>query len=315
MGLFSSKKRKKTTCPETLPAPRQPPRPSTAPHPTSTSTSSHRPRAQHHQPPQSSSQQQSPRPQAQSQFRLDDPQQHPLQYAQHNPMASQPAGYLPAPPGWTPTPAQPPPPYNAHQHQNQRPCQPIVVNQYYLHPTPPTPTAKTAVAKKSTGTLNKLGGSVAYLTSDVVGDVIPQIYGESLTAWQTYGTQMVNQTAAVVDQISSRLNHVMTMIDGEPVAGNEVDLFMLRPPAGTGGPNVNPRPPLAKNKGDRRDREDRGDRGERRDRDRGDKDKDRYNTKGETSAVAAAVVSGSYFSKVDMYTNSKLPRDLPRLKL
>lgn len=165
-----------------------------------------------------------------------------------------------------------------------------MVNQYYLHP--PAPGAITA--KKSLGALNKFGDSVANITNDVVTDVIPQIYDDSLTAWQTYGCQVVNQTAALVDQISSRLNHIMTMIDVEKIAGHERDLFMYHPPGGQTGhqaPRSSERAPVPKQR-------------------KGDK-----NSKGQTAAVAAAVVSGGYFTKVDMYANSRLPRDLPPLKL
>ncbi|SPN98734.1 uncharacterized protein DNG_01779 [Cephalotrichum gorgonifer] len=213
-------------------------------------------------------------------------------------MAFLPAGYLPAPPGWTPSAqcpsgqGQAPPPYNSQY-------QPIVVNQYYLHPPPGAAAAAAATrAKKSTGALNKLGGSMAYLANDLGGDFIPQIYNESLTAWQTYGTQVINQTAAVADQVSSSLNHIMTMIDGERIAGNEMDLFTYRPPAVAH--THPPSRPVDRPPGSRAKKGDKGDKG---------------HTKGQTSAVAAAVVSGGYFSKVDMYTNSRLPRDLPPLKL
>lgn len=207
-------------------------------------------------------------------------------------MAVQPAGYLPAPAGWTPPPQYPPgqgPPSYSDSHQRQ--CQPIVVNQYYLH-SPPAPGAITA--KKSMATLNKFGDSVANITNDVVTDVIPQIYDDSLTAWQTYGCQVVNQTAAMVDQISSSLNHIMTMIDVEKVSGHERDLFTYPAPRGQTSqqaPRSSERAPVPRpRKGDR-------------------------NPKGQTSAVAAAVVTGGYFTKVDLYANSRLPRDLPPLKL
>ena len=177
-----------------------------------------------------------------------------------------------------------PPSYNNSQ---QRPCQPIVVNQYYLH-SPPGAIA----AKKSLGALNKLGDSVANLTTDVVADVIPQIYDDSLTAWQTYGSQVVNQTAAMVDQITGRLNHIMTMIDFEKVAGHERDLFTYYLPLcrNQQAPRSSERAPVPRTrKGDRNPKQ--------------------------TSAAAAAVASAGYFTKVDLYANSRLPRDLPPLKL
>ena len=211
-------------------------------------------------------------------------------------MAFQPAGYLPPPTDWTPPPQYPPgqapPSYN---NSHQRPCQPIVVNQYYLH-SPPAPSTGALVARKSLGTLNKFGDSMANLTNDVVADVIPQIYDDSLTAWQTYGTQVVNQTAAMVDQISSRLNHIMTMIDGEKITGHERDLFTYHPPPAGQPSQPTLRLPPGKSPAPKGKK--------------GDK-----HPKGQTSAVVSAVVSGGYFSKVELYTNSKLPRDFPPLKL
>ena len=203
-------------------------------------------------------------------------------------MAVQHAGYLPAPETCAPQPpAGAPPPY-PHPHPHQRPCQPIVVNQYYLSSLPD---AAAITAKKSMRTLDKLGDSVAYLANDMVTDVVPQAYGDSLTGWQTYGTQVVNQTAAMVDQISSRLNDIMTMIDGEQLSGHERDLFTYQPiqaPQPTSRANPPPKPKTKK----------------------GDK-----NAKGQSSEAMATTVSGGYFSKVNLYANSRLPRDLPPLRL
>ena len=198
-------------------------------------------------------------------------------------MAVQHSGYLTGPETYAPQPpAGAPPPYT-----HQRQCQPIVVNQYYL---PSLPDAAAITAKKSMRTLDKLGDSVAYLANDMTTDVIPQAYGDSLTEWQTYGTQVVNQTAAMVDQISSRLNHIMTMIDGEEISGHERDLFTYQPATQplqpTSRANCPPKPKTRK----------------------GEK-----NSKGHSSELTT--VSGGYFSKVNLYANSRLPRDLPPRRL
>ena len=197
-------------------------------------------------------------------------------------MAVQHAGYPPPPETCAPPPPGAPPPY-----PHQRPCQPIVVNQYYL---PSLPDAAAITAKKSMRTLDKLGDSVAYLANDMVGDVIPQAYGDSLTGWQTYGTQVVNQTAAMVEQIASRLNHVMTMIDGEQVSGHERDLFTYQPVAQAPQPSRANPPLKPKTKKDK-------------------------SARGHSSEVVATTVTGGYFSKVNLYANSRLPRDLPPLRL
>lgn len=299
MGLFSSKKRKKPTSPE-RPGPSRPQAPPRA------NTGSHS-----HSPPR-------PRPQDHHQHSHSSPRHLPLgqvpcwphdqQLQCSSAMAVQPAGYLPPPPDWTPPSQLPlgqaPPSYNNSQ---QRPCPPIVVNQYYLHPPPPR---RAITTSKSTGALNKLGDSVVNITNDVT-DVIPQIYDDSLTAWQTYGTQMVNQTAAMVDQISSRLNHIMTMIDVEKVAGHERDLFTYRPPLGHTGQQVSRSPDRDRDKDKDRDRD------RDRDRDKAPAPKARKGDKNpkSTAAVAVAVASGGYFTKVDLYANSRLRRDLSPLKL
>lgn len=305
MGLFSSKKRKKPTSPERS-GPSRPQVPLR-------DTSSHR-----RSPLR-------PRPQDHHQLSHSSPQQLPLGQALCWPhdqqpqcssgMAVQPAGYLPPPPDWSPPShlplGQAPPSYNNSQ---QRPCPPIVVNQYYLHPPNP---GRAITTSKSTGALNKLGDSVVNITNDVVTDVIPQIYDDSLTAWQTYGTQMVNQTAAMVDQISSRLNHIMTMIDVEKISGHERDLFTYRPSLASTSQQVS-RPLNRERERERaRERERGKDRDRDRDRDRAPAPKARKGDKNakSTAAVAVAVASSGYFAKVDLYANSRLPQDLSPLKL
>jgi hypothetical protein len=216
-------------------------------------------------------------------------------------MPFQPAGYLPAPAGWNPPPPQHPPPYGYH-----RPYQPIVVNQhYYIHP-PPNYDYHHHNGGAS-NPLNKLGlGSVVNLAKDVVPatvNALPQLYDDGLSAWHGYGSQLLNQTAALYDQISSRFNHVMTVIDQEACSGNETELFSYQP-VGVPGPQLPPRPPsedATLDKGGVGPKE--------------KKKKGRDAPKGQTTAVAASVVSGNYFAKVDLYSNSRLPSRLPKVKL
>jgi len=219
----------------------------------------------------------------------------------------QPAGYLPAPPGWTPPAA----PHYDHGHRPVAYQQPIVVNQHYYlsHPSGDDP---------SRNYLTKLTGSVANMAKDVLPTTAAGLgdvhwggnYGTGPSAWHAagLGTQLLNQTAAVVDQISSRFDRIMTMIDVEKFTGNEPGLFTSSHPAlpmcsnGSQGqqlqhPNVHvppvPEKSSKKTKGER----------------------ERAHPKGQTTAIAVSVVSGSYFDKVELYANSRLPRNLPQFKL
>jgi len=148
---------------------------------------------------------------------------------------------------------------------------------------------------------------------DLAGEVcqgvgIPQLFDDGLSSLHGYKTQVLNQGAALCDQInqiSGRFNDVLTSIDLDHYKGNERELFGWR--AGqvsaqttassnahsTSGTKSVPSKTSHK-KGHSSSKE---------------------HPKGQTSAVAATVISGSYFSKVELYANSKLPLDLPPLRL
>jgi len=201
----------------------------------------------------------------------------------------QPIGLLPAPPGWVPqSPTQ-------YQQPNPYPA-PIVVNQhhYYLGPAPPSPTGEQASASPP----SKLNlGSVLDLAKEICpNNGVLQTLDNNLPALQECGTQLINQTAALVDQISDRFNDVMTLIDGDRYVGNERDLFAWQPsqshaPSPSSVTTV-AHAPKSKPKSRTKDQ-----------------------PKGQTTAVAASVISGSFFAKVELYANSKLPLDLQPLRL
>jgi hypothetical protein len=128
------------------------------------------------------------------------------------------------------------------------------------------------------------------------GSSIPQLLDEVLPSWHGCGGQLVRQGNGLVDEISHRFDNVLTMIDQGGYNGREHDIFAWQPTQAPPQPRSEAMvdekgPPKASKKSQRKE-----------------------NPKGQTTA-AAAVVSGSVFAKVDYYANSRLPLNLPPLKL
>lgn len=224
------------------------------------------------------------------------PRPQPSRNAAPAPVSSpfQHAGYLPSQPGWMASP--PPPSQGAMQPYRQYP--PVIVHQhYYLSPPPTQPSLK---SKQSSGALSKLKlGSMVDLTQNMLPQGMK--FDDGLSKWHCQGTQLLNQTAALVDQISHKFNDVMTLIDGDRYHGNEGELFTYQQQAPqqpaqsqalVAAPATAPRGSPRK-----------------------DKSKHKDNPKGQTTAVAASVISGNSFAKVELYANSRLPLKLPPLKL
>ncbi|KAH8879567.1 alpha/beta-hydrolase [Thozetella sp. PMI_491] len=202
----------------------------------------------------------------------------------------QPAGLLPPPSGWTGASVAPPP--------YQQP--PIIVNQhYYITPQgPPVPPRR---PHTSSGPFSKAAlASVVNLADDMMPAAnFPQLFDDGLPSWHGYKTRLVNQSAALCDQISSRFGNVMTLIDRDGYEGNEKDLFVCRPgwqwpEAPTSVAPSTEKAPARKT---------------------GKSAPTKDHPKGQTTAVAASVLSGDYFAKVELYANSKLPMKLPPLDL
>ncbi|GKT94870.1 LOW QUALITY PROTEIN: lipase class 3 [Colletotrichum tofieldiae] len=247
----------------------------------------------------------------------------------------------------------PPPPYHRpqpqpqqqqqHQVQQQRPQgwpqypqrgqypQPIVVNQhYYLHP-PPAATAP-AASHAGAGTnpysphgavagasatcpsgLDKFAGSMVTIAKDFTS---PHFLEEP--NFHPHATQLINSTAACVDQIAGCFNDVMTLIDRERLVGNEKALFSYQ---NGGAPSSPPPGPSGDGKrggagagagGGRGARGEKGGSGGAKKR---SKEKQSSSSKVQSTAVTASVVSGNYFAKVELYANSRLPMNLPPLRL
>ncbi|KAI5865323.1 alpha/beta-hydrolase [Durotheca rogersii] len=232
------------------------------------------------------------------------PPQRPLQKSRpgenklyESPVPRQPPGYLLPPP---PTRPSPPgvclPPYH-----DQRPY-PIVVNQHYYlsappsHPLPPNPYLP-GNGPPLPGSI-KIGSAVNLANGLTPLNVAPMPLDDGLPRWHAYGTQLLNQTAALYDQIYSNFNNVMTLIDRDKYVGNEADLFMYQPQPAAPPPNetleqtaVSRKTPVRKGK----------------------KEKER-SSKGQ-NAITSSLASRGYFAKVELYTNAKLPLDLPPLRL
>lgn len=141
-------------------------------------------------------------------------------------------------------------------------------------------------------------GSAINLTNQVMPGVLPALLEEGCQAGDGGGTLFLNQSAAAVDQICDRFNDIMTLIDRERYSGNEKDLFICQPSSTSSSSDVASRgQPTSKTKKNHSGR------------------KDRDHPKGQTTTVAATVISGNYFAKVELYANSRLPMNLPPLKL
>jgi hypothetical protein len=149
---------------------------------------------------------------------------------------------------------------------------------------------------------------------------------DGLAAWYGYSTALVGTTVSIFDEVSIRLNHILTQIDKEGMTGNEPDLFTCRSPiAAVNDCQALVRvssadQQLTKPKHHHHERESGSGRGKDRKRERSSRQnsprEDGYKEKPKKNAqlaggVATAVVRGEYFSKVELYANSKLPASLP----
>lgn len=104
------------------------------------------------------------------------------------------------------------------------------------------------------------------------------------------GTQYLNQGAALVDLISSKFDTIITQIDGERFSGDERELVVYAPPQ-----------PMLQQEQDVGYTERGVSKG---------KSKGMVN-----NSVSSALTSTNYFAKVNLYANSRLPPNLPPLKL
>lgn len=165
------------------------------------------------------------------------------------------------------------------------PYQPIYVTQNYILPPKPHQTSK------STGAISRLNlGSVGDLLATDLTPAIPCVkkFNDGLSTWQRQGTQYLNQGAALVDSISSKFDAIITQIDGERFSGDEQELVIYEQTS-----------PMWQQE-----------------RSFTEAQHAKGKSKGMVDrSMSSALVSTNYFAKVHLYANSRLPPDLPPMKL
>ncbi|KAL2759142.1 hypothetical protein ACRALDRAFT_208194 [Sodiomyces alcalophilus JCM 7366] len=248
-----------------------------------------------------------------------------------------PAGYQT---GYRSQQSHPQPQPQPQQQQKQRyQQQPMVVNQYYFAPQPPQHLLQYSpppVGASTTQLVNPASSSPDLNTA--VQDWCTH------EGWHPHATLLLTQSAACVDLIADCFNAVMTSIDRDQYKGHERDLFTYPyqtlppvssfspppppPPRRLSSPLPPPPPPRPQTQAiqhhplhqvDVRPARSRSrDREKRRHGDRKPKKYDTYpgvTDKGKEVGHVTSAVAGNYFSKVECYANSRLPADLPRLRL
>lgn len=177
---------------------------------------------------------------------------------------------------------------------------------YYLH-APPShadtlqPPASPYMHSNTSATLSKLGlGSAVNLANELMPTTMGHHLNDGLPRWHCYGSQLLNQSAAMYDQFAGMFGDVISLIDRDNYVGNEKALFMYQqpeaPPAQAPPPQQLERRPRESSKSS-------------------EVCKPRYSADAPVVVVADSVVPGGYFSKVEYYANSKLPIDLRPLRL
>ncbi|KAF4637373.1 hypothetical protein G7Y89_g724 [Cudoniella acicularis] len=162
---------------------------------------------------------------------------------------------------------------------------PIHITQNFII-APPLPERP----QKSGNTISKLNlKSMSNLLSGDVPECIPgaRYFNEGVPA----GTQYLNQgSVALCDLISSKLDAVITQIDGERFSGDERELAVFQPPQ----PMWQQEQPETTDRG----------------LTKSGKSKGMVN-----NSISSALTSTNYFAKVHLYANSRLPPHLPPMKL
>lgn len=207
------------------------------------------------------------------------------------------AAPLQSPQGWSNE--SPPPAYHVQSPPQQAPT-PIVVNQHYYL----CQTDSSGQGPPQNGcALTKLAvGSAVNLTNQIMPGVLPAILEAGSTCRNGPSNRSEGQHSTSMNQLYHRFNDIMTLIDCERFAGNERDLFLCQQggsDAGSSSLDVSTArgqiTATPKKKNEQR--------------------KQSGHPKGQTTGVAASVISGNYFAKVELYANSRLPMNLPPLKL
>jgi hypothetical protein len=165
--------------------------------------------------------------------------------------------------------------------------QPVFVTQEY-------PPQQPSRLYKGGGNISTLKlASVANLLSGDVPDCVPgaKYFNNGVPPLYSQGTQYISQGVALCDMISSKLDAVITLIDGERFSGDERELTVFTPPQ-----------PIWQQEQQESGYAERG--------------LGKGKSKGMVNnSVSSALTSTNYFAKVNLYANSRLPFDLPPMKL
>jgi hypothetical protein len=169
------------------------------------------------------------------------------------------------------------------------PYQPVFVSQNYILP-PPLPQRP----PEKGGAIRKLKlKSVSNLLAGDVPHCVPgaHIFNDGIPAWQHQATQYLCQGAALYDLISSKFDTVVTLIDGERFSGDERELVVFQQPA-----------PMFQEQQQQS----------------GYTNQELIQGKSKgviNSSISSTLISTNYFTKVNLYANSRLPPNLPPMKL
>lgn len=161
--------------------------------------------------------------------------------------------------------------------------QPIHITQNF-HLAPPLPVRP----RKSGNEISRLNlNSMSNLLNADVPGCIPgaRIMNQGIPA----GTQYLNQGAALCDVLTSKFNDIITLIDGENWSGDERELMVQEQP-----------PPMFQQERPS---------STTREIPRSGK------SKGMVNNPISSAISTNYFSKVNLYANSRLPPNLRPMKL
>ena len=162
--------------------------------------------------------------------------------------------------------------------------QPVFVSQ------PPPQPSKLYKGGGNLSTL-KLASVVNLLSGDVPNSIPGAQYFNNGIPLYAQGAQYITQGVALCDMISSKLDAVITSIDGERFSGDERELAVFTPSQ-----------PMWQQEQQESGYTERG--------------LGKGKSKGMVNnSVSSALTSTNYFAKVNLYANSRLPLDLPPMKL
>lgn len=187
-----------------------------------------------------------------------------------------------------------------------------MVNQhYYLLPAPQFDVMNQR-PQLSEVALSKLNsGSAVNLAVQIMPGGPPVSLDDGSSPWNGHA----QQGDAATDHMYQRFNNVMTLIDRERYDGDEKDLFVCNSDSSSSSSSSLSSSSTTSNSTSTAVTTTKGQLSKQKKTQASSKAHHQHAPKGQTTAVASSVVSGSYFAKVELYANSRLPMNLPPLKL